>query len=250
MSTIALQALRRVVLPIGALLLLMIGLGLLLARAAGTLWPLTVEESVNREFAGDRTATLNDVSAVASGIADTGTIVAVTAVTALVLRLVLHRRREPVFLCLAVTAQALVFYFTTLAIDRPRPGVERLDASPPTSSFPSGHTSAAVALYIGLALLLAGLARHTWLKALCWALVLVPVSVAVARMYRGMHHPSDVVAAFLNGVTCVVVMSRAILDRAVSWRIPRVGGWPRSTFLPRPRRTGTTTSSRSRRAAV
>ena len=58
-------------------------------------------------------------------------------------------------------------------LDRPRPGVERLDASPPTSSFPSGHTSAAVALYIGMALLLAGLARHTWLKALCWALVLV-----------------------------------------------------------------------------
>jgi undecaprenyl-diphosphatase len=49
----------------------------------------------------------------------------------------------------------------------------------------------------------------------------VPVGVALARMYRGMHHPSDVVAAFINGVTCVVVMSRALLDRSFPRRAER-----------------------------
>jgi undecaprenyl-diphosphatase len=144
-------------------------------------------------------------------------IIAVTAAVAIILRLVLHRWREPIFLCCAVTAQALVFFFATLAIDRQRPAVQHLDESPPTSSFPSGHTSAAVALYVGLGLALALLTRRTGLKALCALLILVPLCVALARLYRGMHHPSDVTASFVNGAICVAIMSRAILDRSVQW---------------------------------
>jgi undecaprenyl-diphosphatase len=93
-----------------------------------------------------------------------------------------------------------------------------MDVSPPTSSFPSGHTSAAVALYLGIALLLVLRARDGRMKATWWALlVLVPIGVALTRMYRGMHHPSDVVASFLNGGTCVLIMWRAVLDRGVRW---------------------------------
>jgi undecaprenyl-diphosphatase len=36
-------------------------------------------------------------------------------------------------------------------------------------------------------------------------------------MYRGMHHPSDVAASFLNGAVCIVVLARSVLDRTVSW---------------------------------
>jgi membrane-associated phospholipid phosphatase len=92
-----------------------------------------------------------------------------------------------------------------------------MDESPPTSSFPSGHTSASVALYCGMAFLLALLVRRTWLKYLCWALVLVPIAVAVSRLYRGRHHPSDVTASFLNGLLCIAISARAVLDRAASW---------------------------------
>ena len=45
-------------------------------------------------------------------------------------------------------------------------------------------------------------------------------------MYRGMHHPSDVVASFLNGGTCVAIMARAVLDRGLRWgraKLPTVG---------------------------
>ena len=129
---------------------------------------------------------------------------------ALALRLWLKRWREPLFLCAAVTAQALVFLLTTLAIDRRRPAVEHMDVSPPTSSFPSGHTSAAVALYVGIAVLMALRARSTGAKVAWWTLLLmVPLGVALTRMYRGMHHPSDVVASFVNGGTCVAIMARA-----------------------------------------
>ena len=217
MSDVAVQLLKRVVLPVALLLGVMVALGLLVTKVMQHVWPLTAEDSINREFARDRTPEANAVSYFFSTVASTPVIIAVTALAALVLRLTLKRWREPIFLCAAVTAQALVFFLTTLIIDRHRPDVAHLDSSPPTSSFPSGHTSASVALYVGLALVLSLLVHRTGLKAACWLLVLVPVGVALARMYRGMHHPSDVTASFLNGTVCVWVMARAFLDRSVRW---------------------------------
>jgi membrane-associated phospholipid phosphatase len=215
------QLAKRILVPVVVLLVAMIGLGLLLTKVLDHVWPMTVEDGLNRSFAANRSDPWTPISEFFSFVGSTPCIIAVTAIVAIILRLTLHRWREPLFLCAAVSAQAVVFFFTTLAIDRDRPDVKRLDASPPTSSFPSGHTSAAVALYCGLALLLAGLVHHTWAKALFWLLVLVPVSVAVARMYRGMHHPTDVAASFLNGITCLVIMSKAILDPQVQWRRQR-----------------------------
>ncbi|PRY21978.1 phosphatase PAP2 family protein [Pseudosporangium ferrugineum] len=215
MSDVAVRVVKRVLFPVALLFGVMVGLGLLITKVMAHVWPFTVEDSVNRELERDRTAEGNAVSLVFSTLANTPVIIAVTALAALVLRLTLKRWREPIFLCVAVTAQALVFFLTTLVIDRTRPAVDHLDASPPTSSFPSGHTSAAVALYLGLAVLLVRLTNRTGLKALCWLLVLVPVCVAVARMYRGMHHPTDVLASFLNGGTCVAVTARAFLDEGV-----------------------------------
>jgi len=217
MSDVAVQVLKRVLLPVALLLGVMIALGLLVTKVMMHVWPLTVEDSVNREFERDRTPEANAVSSFFSTLADTPVIIAVTALPALVLRLTLKRWREPIFLCAAVTAQAIVFFLTTLVIDRHRPAVGHLDSSPPTSSFPSGHTSASVALYVGLALVLSLLVHRTGLKAACWLLLLVPIGVALSRMYRGMHHPTDVMASFLNGTVCVWVMARAFLHRGAEW---------------------------------
>ncbi|WFE51364.1 phosphatase PAP2 family protein [Micromonospora sp. WMMD1155] len=218
MSDTVVLIVRRVLLPVSLLLGLMVLLGVLVTRVFARTWPFTVEDAVNRELAADRTDGWNDVSLVFSTLASTQMIVVVTVLVALVLRLWLKRWREPLFLCAAVTAQALVFLLTTLAIDRRRPAVEHMDVSPPTSSFPSGHTSAAVALYVGIAVLMALRARSTGAKVAWWTLLLmVPLGVALTRMYRGMHHPSDVVASFLNGGTCVAIMARAVLDRGLRW---------------------------------
>ncbi|KUL37582.1 phosphatase PAP2 family protein [Actinoplanes awajinensis] len=242
MSTFVVQAFKRIVLPVAAILVLMIGLGLLLTHVLPHTWPFTVEDGVNRSFEAGRTHVRTQISAVFSGVGNTSSVIAMTALMALVFRLTLHRWRESIFLCLAVTAQALVFFFTTLAIDRPRPDVERLDPSPPTSSFPSGHTSASFALYVGLAIVLASLGRPSWLKALCWLLVLMPVAVATARMYRGMHHPSDVISAFLNASLCLLVMSRAVLSPREPWKISKVSSWSPSTSRANRHPTGTATS--------
>jgi membrane-associated phospholipid phosphatase len=221
MPPVIAQALRRLLLPVAVLFGVMVGLGLLATKVVGHAWPLTVEDDVNRTLEAHRDSPLNVISEIASLIGSTPVIIAVTGVAASILYLKLHRWREPLFLCLAVTAQALVFFFTTLVIDRERPAVQRMDDSPPTSSFPSGHTSAAVALYVGLALLLFTLLHRDRAKRLAWLLVLIPVAVAAARLYRGMHHPTDVLASFLNGIACVVIMSREILNRAVHWAVPQ-----------------------------
>jgi membrane-associated phospholipid phosphatase len=196
---------KRIILPLAALLLVMIGLGLLVTKVLEHDWPFTVEDGINRGFAAHRTDTGNLITMIGSFVGSTPCIIAVTAIVALILLKTLHRWREPLFLCAAVSAQALVFLFTTLAIDRQRPAVHHLDNSPPTSSFPSGHTSAATALYCGLALILAMQVRRTWAKALCWLLVVFPLYVALSRLYRGMHHPSDVTASFLNAAACIAI---------------------------------------------
>jgi undecaprenyl-diphosphatase len=211
---------KRILPPFVALQLGMIGLGLLITKVLDDVWPFTVEDGLNRYFAAHRTGALDAVTEFFSLVGSTPVIIGATAIAALALLRTLHSWREPLFLCAAVSAQAIVFFFTTLVIDRQRPLVSHLDNSPPTSSFPSGHTSAAFALYAGLALILAGLVRRTWAKGLCWLLVLVPVAVATSRLYRGMHHPSDVTASFVNGALCITIMAWAILSpaaRTVSW---------------------------------
>ncbi|GAB2574360.1 hypothetical protein Aab01nite_15760 [Paractinoplanes abujensis] len=220
MPPIVAQVAKRLLLPVTVLFGVMVGLGLLVTRVVNDAWPFTTEDDINSGFEAHRTAPLNVLSEIASLIGSTPVIIAVTGVAAAILRWKLGRWREPLYLCLAVSAQALVFLFTTMVINRDRPAVHRMDDSPPTSSFPSGHTSAAVALYVGLAFLLFTLLHRTWAKRLAWLLVLVPITVATARLYRGMHHPSDVTASFLNGCTCVAIMAREVLNRAVDWAVP------------------------------
>ena len=87
---------------------------------------------------------------------------------------------------IAISLQAMVFFFTTLLIDRQRPDVERLDDSPPTSSFPSGHTGAATALYFTLALMAFRIRSPLLRGVVVGGCVAIPFCVGSARVYRGL----------------------------------------------------------------
>jgi undecaprenyl-diphosphatase len=212
---------REILAPVILLTLLMIAIGLLLTKTLAHVWPIRDEDAINRALAGDRTHTWNLVTSVLSEAANTLAIVAATAACALILRQVFHRWRESLFLIGVVAAQSAVFVTTAFFVDRHRPNVHQLDDAPPTSSFPSGHTSAALALVGGLAVILSvHFARSQWQVA-WWAIALaIPLVVGAARLYRGMHHPSDVLASLLNGAVCLIVMARAILLRGEPGRAP------------------------------
>ena len=169
------------------------------------------EDAVNRWFASVRTPGWNTATNIMSLVANTGTIIITMLAATLVYWLIARRLRDVLPVVLGVMTQAGLFLLTTLLIDRPRPEVPKLDESPPTSSFPSGHTGAATALYVGLAILC--IRRFPSLAARVFFAVLfglVPLGVATSRLYRGMHHPSDVVFGLLNGVVCAVIAYMAL----------------------------------------
>jgi undecaprenyl-diphosphatase len=103
-----------------------------------------------------------------------------------------------------------------LVIHRQRPQVHRLDQLPVDASYYSGHTAASVAVYCGLALLITSRIRSTGLRIACWAIAIaIPLLVAFSRMYRGMHHPTDVGAAMFVGIgTLVVALAAARAAKA------------------------------------
>jgi membrane-associated phospholipid phosphatase len=192
----------------------LVGIGVLLTNVLDHSGLVSAEDHVNTGLAHHRDKALNDLTYVVSGLGNTAAIIGAMAVVAVALRFALGRWRESVFLVVAVSGQALVFFCVQLTVTRQRPHVKRLDSSPPTSSFPSGHTGAATALYVASALLVAWYVRRQWVRILgVTVLAAVPLLVAYGRLYRGMHHPTDVLAAFLNGLACVAIASFFVLNR-------------------------------------
>src|SRR5918993_4228553 len=100
----------------------------------------------------------------------------------------------------AVAGEVGIFLVVTLLVDRQRPPVSHLDEAPPTSSFPSGHTAATIALWGALAVLASERARSALVRNLFLVLAFVlPLLVASSRLYRGMHYLTDVLGGFLLG---------------------------------------------------
>ena len=107
---------------------------------------------------------------------------------------------------IAIALQATIFVIATAIIGRPRPEVSKLDPAPPTSSYPSGHVGASTALYLSFALLATQRIERVWLRRLVIVVcAVIPVLVAYARLYRGMHHLSDVLIGALNGIACALL---------------------------------------------
>ncbi|MET9466090.1 diacylglycerol kinase family protein [Streptomyces sp. NPDC006544] len=192
---------------------LMVGLGRLVTGPAARHRPLSAEDSAARNLLERRGEVGDSVSELFSVLAGTQAVVGVTLVCVLAL-LVLPRvphRTEALFLGVSVAAQSAVFLCVTSFVDRPRPEVPHLDAAPPTSSFPSGHVGASLALYGGLAVIAALRMRGPWRHAVAGSLLLIAPAVGLSRMYRGMHYPSDVAGGLLNGTVTLLITALALL---------------------------------------
>ncbi|MET0663084.1 MAG: phosphatase PAP2 family protein [Ilumatobacteraceae bacterium] len=194
-----------------AMVVVWVGLGELIVRSDSI---EARDQSVAEWFVDSRTATLDTLSALGSNLADTMVKIAVTAVLAIVMRLVWKRWREPLMMVVPLVLEASVFITVTYLVARPRPDVERLESSPVDSSFPSGHVAAAAA-YGALVIIVYWHVRNRLARALVIALsVAIPVIVGWARMYRGMHHLTDVLAGVLLGIVSVA-LSWWMIHRAI-----------------------------------
>ena len=156
-------------------------------------------------FVAHRTPTWDRLTVWGSGLAETLTKIIVTTILALVLLKVWKRWFEPLILAVTLIVEASAFIVVTTVVNRPRPPVARLDNSPVGSSFPSGHVAAAAA-YFAITVIIFWHTRKVWARALAVIVTsLIPLIVALSRMYRGMHFLSDVVGGALLGATAVTV---------------------------------------------
>ena len=176
----------------------------------------STEEHANVWFANHRQGWLNDWTVIPTRLASTEGIVIVAGLAAFWYVL---RRRWPslVLMAWALTAELTIFLVANVAVGRVRPDVVKLDSVPATSSYPSGHVAATFALYGSLALI--ATLRHSSKPrvVLQWLFVLLAVLlVAFARVYRGAHHISDVVAGAGLGIVCVIAAEH-LAFRVAEW---------------------------------
>ena len=155
------------------------------------------DEGVPRWLQTFRTEDLDHLSWLASKAGDTHAILFVSLIFCPI-ALALWRQWRPVlFLVLTMVGELTLFLCAAAATGRPRPPVEQMDGQMPTSSFPSGHIAATMCLWVAIAVVTVPRIRQWWRYVFVALAVLMPAMVALSRMYRGMHHPTDMLGATL-----------------------------------------------------
>jgi membrane-associated phospholipid phosphatase len=205
--------------PAACLVAVMVGLGYLVTEVLPATSFGKWDAEVPRRLVEYRQQQGVSESKLITSLSETPTIVALTAIGAVAFRWKFGRWRESLVVIYAVVGETSIFMATTLLIDRPRPNVPKLDAAPPTSSFPSGHTAAALCFYGAVAAIILWHTRHRWIHVVtvlvCAA---VPLTIAGSRVYRGMHYPTDVLAGLLLGGIWLTVVILYVRTHAAGGR--------------------------------
>jgi membrane-associated phospholipid phosphatase len=180
------------------------------------------DEDVSEWLAGHRSSSQEHLSWIGSTLAGGLMIPVVIGLCLLVFCLTRHWLLAA-FVLFAVAIESGSYRATSLIVERQRPDVDRLESLPVDASYPSGHTAASIALYGGLLLLIAS--RIQSLAVRIAALVVgiaIPLFVGWARMYRGMHHLTDVGAGVFMGLAAlVIIVFAARAARAATYRRDR-----------------------------
>ena len=123
----------------------------------------------------------------------------VGAVAALFLTLTRHKHSAA--LLVIATAGGVVINGALKALfSRPRPEIFEWQTLATSSSFPSGHATAAALVYGTVAYLAARLHKRRWARFLTMlgALIFI-LLVCASRVYLGVHYPSDVLGGVISG---------------------------------------------------
>lgn len=154
-----------------------------------------------------------EVDAFFVGVSHVGYLWGVVPLNILVLAWLMwaRRYRDGLFFGLGVGGSALLNLAAKGYFARTRPEVW-LSVAPETSfSFPSGHAMASASLAVALVLLAHG-SRWQWLVAA--GATLFVLLVGMARVYLGVHFPSDILAGWAAGAAWVFAMHQVVVHRA------------------------------------
>ena len=180
----------------------------------------SADEGFVESLAADRTSTLTDVSAVLTAAGGAPVLPILVGLIAIVCA-VLRRWLIAGFAAFVLTVESATYRVSSLVVPRERPSVHRLEDLPADASYPSGHTAASIAVYVGLVLLLTSKITDRRVRIGAWTLaVLLPVLVAMSRMYRGRHHPLDVTSGAIIGIGAIVVVLFACRAASCAQRSP------------------------------
>jgi membrane-associated phospholipid phosphatase len=164
------------------------------------------DNSTVKSIVAERTPFLTDASEVGSTIGGAPLLPILVGAIAIVCAF-LRKWLIAAFAVFVLVVESATYRVTSLAVPRDRPHVHRLEDLPSDASYPSGHTAAAIAVYVGLVLLLTSRFPTRALRISAWAIaIVIPVFVAVARMYRGMHHPLDTAGGLIIGIGALLVL--------------------------------------------
>lgn len=173
------------------------------------------ELELNRWFEERRTPTLDTWANIGSIPSDTPVTIAIMAALLLALPLAYRRWHDWAFLLGALVLEVAVYVTANFIVGRPRPPVDRLEEVA-TNSFPSGHVGAAVTIYVGALIIASWHTEKRFVLAGAVALgSLVPLIVAISRLYLGVHYLSDVIAGAILGLA-VLAASMAIARRGLA----------------------------------
>jgi undecaprenyl-diphosphatase len=201
------------------------------------------DSTIPHWFAARRTASHNHWSLIASNLGATQDILIVSVATCLIFLVITRHWRPVIFLAVVLLGELTAFLAIAALVKRPRPDVPHLDSHLPTSAFPSGHMAATTCLYAGIAILVIGHARGWWRYLFLIPAIIMPVVIATARLYRGEHHPTDILASvlfaalWLTATTMLIKPNKDGLDRASR----RPLGLPRRKAAGRRRETAPAT---------
>ena len=174
---------------------LVIGLGELVTKAGNG--NVLGDHTIPHWFAAHRTPGGDRWSLVFSTLGATQAILLVALTTCVVFLAVTRHWRPVIFIATVMAGELAAFLTAAAVVKRIRPDVSRLDHALPTSAYPSGHEAATCCLYVAVAILVIGHARGWWRWLFLVPAIVMPVAVAISRMYRGEHHPTDILGSLL-----------------------------------------------------
>ena len=191
------------------------------------------DRTIPHWFAAQRTPGLTRWSEVFSTLGATQAILIVAIATCVVFLAVTRHWRPVIFVAVLMVGELAVFLVAAAVVHRPRPDVTQLDQHLPTSAYPSGHEAATCCLYIAIAILVLGHARGWWRWLFLIPAIAMPILVALSRLYRGEHHPTDLLGSLLFAGLWLTATTLLIKPNEDGQPQPR----PNADGQPRPKRS-------------